>query len=104
MVYHKHNARTHCFRVAKEDGSDEPPENGEGKWYRSALVGWNGWPGEDEGFPLFYDMVENWSGGIGPKWTDEKFGDNLNKAQGSMVCRKTCIARGWLFTNLLTVP
>lgn len=89
MVYHKHNARTHCFRVAKGDGSDEPPENGEGVWYRSALIGWNNWPGEDEGYPLFYDLVDNWSGGIGPKWTDDNFGDNLSKAQGSMVSSYT---------------
>jgi hypothetical protein len=85
MVYHKHNARTHCFRVAKPDGQDEPPENGEGVWYRSALIGWNNWPGEADGYPLFYDLVDNWSGGIGPKWTDEKFADNLSKAQGNMV-------------------
>lgn len=82
FIYHKDGGLTHCFRYSNE--GDENIENEEAVWYKRALVGWNGWPGKDEGYPLYYSMVENWSGGIGPKF-DDKFTDTLASAQGSMV-------------------
>ncbi|MGY1439777.1 NPP1 family protein [Streptomyces reniochalinae] len=43
VVYHKDGVSTHCFRAAKSDGGDEPPENHEGAWQYPALVGWDGY-------------------------------------------------------------
>lgn len=83
VVYHKDGGLTHCFRMGNK--GDDDIENEEGVWYRSPLVGWMGWPGKEENYPLYYSMIDNWSGGIGPKIDDEKFGENLAKAQGSFV-------------------
>ena len=83
VVYHKDGGLTHCFRMANE--GDDDIENEEGVWYRSPLVGWMGWPGKEENYPLYYSMIDNWSGGIGPKIGDEKFGETLALAQGSFV-------------------
>ncbi|GGO56752.1 hypothetical protein GCM10012287_51050 [Streptomyces daqingensis] len=44
VVYHKDGVSTHCFRAAKNDGGDEPPENHKGAWQYPTLVGWNGFP------------------------------------------------------------
>ncbi len=44
VVYHKDGGSTHCFRAAKNDGGDEPPENHKGAWQYPALVGWEGYP------------------------------------------------------------
>lgn len=83
MVYHKDGGSTHCFRVANE--GDDDIENEEGIWYSSALVGWMGWPGKEEGYPLYYSMIDEWSSGINPKITDEYFAETLAMAQGSFV-------------------
>ncbi|MBQ1124164.1 NPP1 family protein [Streptomyces sp. B15] len=44
VVYHKDGVSTHCFRAAKNDGGDEPPENHRGTWQFPTLVGWDGYP------------------------------------------------------------
>ncbi|MGP3975660.1 NPP1 family protein [Streptomyces sp. 8N114] len=44
VVYHKDGVSTHCFRAAKNDGGDEPPENHRGAWQFPTLVGWDGYP------------------------------------------------------------
>ncbi|MEW2219499.1 NPP1 family protein [Streptomyces sp. NPDC006990] len=44
VVYHKDGISTHCFRAAKDDGGDEPPENHGGAWQYPTLVGWDGYP------------------------------------------------------------
>ena len=42
IVYHKDGGFTHAFRFAT--GNDEPPENHKGKWIRSPLISYNGFP------------------------------------------------------------
>lgn len=42
IVYHKDGGFTHAFRFTT--GDDEPPENHKGKWIRSPLVSYNGFP------------------------------------------------------------
>ncbi|MET8556331.1 NPP1 family protein [Streptomyces sp. NPDC004959] len=44
VVYHKDGISTHCFRAAKNNGGDEPPENHKGTWQRPPVVGWDGYP------------------------------------------------------------
>jgi hypothetical protein len=42
IIYHKDGVSTHCFRFAS--ASDDAIENHTGKWFRGALVGYNGFP------------------------------------------------------------
>lgn len=66
---------------------DDAIENEKGVWFRSPLVGWNGWPSTG----LRDAVGNNWSGGVGPKIDDiapdegQTFGGTLNKAQGGYV-------------------
>ena len=75
IVYHKDGASTHCFRIA--NGDDEAIENVKGVWWRSPLVGWLGFPTRE----LREKMLNNWSGGVGPKLDDAEFASKLADAQ-----------------------
>lgn len=79
LVYHKDGAGTHCFRFANDDDIANP-ENPFGEFQKAPLIGWNNWPSED----LRNQMLQNWSGGVGPKLDDE-FGDSLQAAAGDGV-------------------
>lgn len=80
VVYHKDGPGTHCFRFAKSDGGDEPPENHYGNWRVTGLVGWDNYPsgirdtlgGADFGDATF-------------KLIDSRFGDALNGGKPSEV-------------------
>ncbi|KAG5657789.1 hypothetical protein KAF25_007822 [Fusarium avenaceum] len=72
-------AGTHCYRFANDDDRANP-ENPTGSFFKAPLVGWNNWP--DVG--LRDKMLQNWSGGVGPKLDDE-FGDSLKAAAGDGV-------------------
>ncbi|KAF5717924.1 hypothetical protein FMUND_5468 [Fusarium mundagurra] len=79
LVYHKDGAGTHCYRFANDDDRANP-ENPTGSFFKAPLVGWDNWP--DVG--LRDKMLQNWSGGVGPKLDDE-FGDSLKAAAGDGV-------------------
>lgn len=79
LVYHKDGAGTHCYRFANDDDRNNP-ENPTGSFFKAPLVGWDSWP--DVG--LRDKMLQNWSGGVGPKLDDE-FGDSLKDAAGDGV-------------------
>jgi len=75
-VYHKDGASTHCFRFAKTDGGDEPPENHEGTWQVKGLVGWDDYP------PGIRDkLVAADFGAATFKLTDERFPGTLASAK-----------------------
>ena len=78
MVYHKDGAGTHCFRFAKDEDGLEEPENFSGDWYRSPLVGWEGWPNDD----VWQAVVDQWPSGVCPKWLDSEFEGALRDAKG----------------------
>ncbi|KAG5794114.1 hypothetical protein H9Q69_006856 [Fusarium xylarioides] len=65
LVYHKDGAGTHCYRFANDDDQANP-ENPTGSFFKAPLVGWDNWP--DVG--LRDKMLQNWSGGVGPKLDD----------------------------------
>ncbi|KAK3937757.1 necrosis inducing protein-domain-containing protein [Diplogelasinospora grovesii] len=79
VVYHQDGGGTHCIRMA--NAADDNVENYTGAWFLGRLVGWNGWPSVD----LRNRVMNNWSGGVGPKLPDSKFADNLRKAAGNSV-------------------
>ncbi|KAJ3459185.1 hypothetical protein MRS44_015258 [Fusarium solani] len=68
-----------AFRFANDDDRNNP-ENPTGSFFRAPLVGWDNWP--DVG--LRDKMLQNWSGGVGPKLDDE-FGNSLQAAAGDGV-------------------
>lgn len=80
VVYHKDGGLTHCFRLATANDIAYP-ENYFGVFYRSPLVGWNGWPST----AIRQSVINNWSSGVGPKWRDSEFGPYLEKAVGGQV-------------------
>ncbi|RZS34399.1 necrosis inducing protein (NPP1) [Herbihabitans rhizosphaerae] len=80
IVYHKDGVSTHCFRFAKPNGGDEPPENHEGRWQVKGLVGWDNYPGGIRDKLVAADF-----GAATLKLTDERFGDELAKAKPSDV-------------------
>lgn len=80
VVYHKDGVSTHCFRAAKNDGGDEPPENHKGTWQYPALVGWDGYP---EG--LRDKLVQADFGSAKLGITDERFDQHLADAKPSDV-------------------
>lgn len=69
------------------NADDDAIENAKGVWFRSPLVGWNGWPSTG----LRDAVGNNWKGGVGPKIDDISdsndltFNEMLNKAQGGYV-------------------
>lgn len=85
VVYHKDGGSTHCIRMANPE--DDAIENDKNTWFRSPLVGWNGWPSKD----LRDAMGSHWKGSVGPKLDDiaddnnQTFNEQLNKAQGDFV-------------------
>ncbi|WP_016907714.1 NPP1 family protein [Streptomyces xiaopingdaonensis] len=76
VVYHKDGVSTHCFRAAKNDGGDEPPENHKGAWQYPALVGWDGYP---EGLRDTLTAADFGSATLGIK--DSTFDDHLAAAK-----------------------
>lgn len=76
VVYHKDGVSTHCFRGAKNDGGDEPPENHKGAWQKPTLVGWDGYP---EG--LRDKLSEGDFGSATLGITDSAFNGHLEKAK-----------------------
>ncbi|KAL6849118.1 hypothetical protein ACO1O0_008648 [Amphichorda felina] len=81
MVYHKDGTvgegTTHCFRPADQEDVDGP-ENFSGDFYRSPLVGWNGWPNDS----VWQALVDEWPSGVCPKWLDSEFEGALRDALG----------------------
>lgn len=82
IVYHKDSlpAMTHCLRLANDDDI-AGPENFSGSFYRSPLVGWNGWPSDE----VWQAVVDAWPEGVCPKWLDSEFGKALESAMGDSV-------------------
>lgn len=80
LVYHKDGWGTHCFRHAN-DKDQLKIENPLGVWFRSPLVGWNGWP--DNG--LRSKMINAYTDAATVKLSDERFGNSLKEAAGSSV-------------------
>jgi len=79
IVYHKEGGSTHCFRFAT--GEDVAGvENVTGAFHSAPLVGWWGYPSVE----LRDKMLNNWSGGIGPKF-DGDFEAALRDAAGDAV-------------------
>lgn len=76
VVYHKDGVSTHCFRSAKNDGGDEPPENHQGTWQYPPLVGWDGYP---DGLRDKLTGADFGSATLGIK--DDTFADHLAKAK-----------------------
>lgn len=75
-VYHKDGGSTHCFRFAKPDGGDEPPENHEGTWQVKGLVGWDNYP------PGIRDKLAGADFGSATfKLTDDRFPGTLASAK-----------------------
>lgn len=80
VVYHKDGVSTHCFRAAKNDGGDEPPENHKGAWQYPTLVGWDGYP---EGLRDKLTQADFGSATLGIK--DDQFNGHLEKAKPSEI-------------------
>ncbi|KAL6854767.1 hypothetical protein ACO1O0_005892 [Amphichorda felina] len=80
IVYHKDGTFTHCFRIANDDDISGP-ENYTGEFYRSPLVGWNGWPNDG----VWQALVDAWPSGVCPKWLDSEFENALRNAMGDSV-------------------
>ncbi|NED90184.1 hypothetical protein G3I76_60180, partial [Streptomyces sp. SID11233] len=76
VVYHKDGISTHCFRSAKNNGGDEPPENHKGTWQRPPVVGWDGYP---PGIREKLTAADFGSATLGIR--DDTFGSHLEKAK-----------------------
>ncbi len=73
-VYHKDGVATHCFRFATS--GDEPPENHEGDWRVTGLIGWDDFPSGVRDILAAADF-----GAATFKLTDARFADALTRAK-----------------------
>jgi hypothetical protein len=78
IVYHRDGSSTHAMRFAKDDGTDEPPENDAGVWFYGGLVSYYGFPSNEIRDAM---MGNDWGSGK-IDFSDARIADALEAAKG----------------------